>query len=55
MYNTLNSILTKQRILIVDDAPANMTILGEVLRENYEISIATNGDDAIELAQNLMR
>ncbi|MCK5680303.1 response regulator, partial [bacterium] len=53
MYNTLNSILTKQRILIVDDAPANMTILGEVLHENYKISIATNGDDTIKFTQKV--
>ncbi len=40
----------KQKILITDDIPANITVLGEVLREEYEIIIATNGEKALEIA-----
>lgn len=43
--------LANQRIMIVDDAPANIALLGEALHEKYEISVATNGQDAIKIAQ----
>ncbi len=36
-------------ILIVDDAPANIQALAEVLHEEYDISVALNGQDAIKL------
>lgn len=40
----------KQKILIVDDMPANIKVLGQVLRNEYEIVIATSGPKALELA-----
>lgn len=43
--------LSKQKILIVDDTPANITLLGRFLSERYELVIATNGHDAIRIAQ----
>lgn len=43
--------LTKQKILIVDDTPANINLLGQSLQNKYEILVATNGRDAIRLAQ----
>lgn len=42
----------KQRILVVDDTPANIKILNGLLRNEYSISIATNGPDALELANS---
>lgn len=37
------------RILIVDDAPANIQILSSILKgEGYQISVATNGRQALE-------
>ncbi len=41
----------KQVILIVDDTPINLQILVEVLGEEYEIVFATNGRDALTLAE----
>lgn len=41
----------KHRILIVDDEPINITLLGRSLRDTYDIIVATNGSDAIRLAQ----
>ncbi len=39
----------KQRILIVDDIPENLQILGNVLYDNgYDISFATSGKQALE-------
>lgn len=38
------------RILIVDDQPVNINMLGAALQEEYELSVATNGNDALRLA-----
>lgn len=46
----LKNQLAKQRILIVDDVPANIDLLGEALSGNYEITVATSGEDAIKFA-----
>ncbi len=43
--------LTRQKILIVDDVPANISLLGQSLQNKYDILVATNGHDAIRLAQ----
>jgi diguanylate cyclase (GGDEF)-like protein len=40
----------KRRVLIVDDQPANVRVLGEALREGHEIYFATSGPRALELA-----
>ena len=42
--------LKKQTILIVDDEPANIKILNEVLQKDYDIIFSTNGERAIDLA-----
>ena len=41
----------KQKILIVDDEPININLLGQALQGTYNILVATNGADAIRLAQ----
>ncbi|MDY6954120.1 MAG: PAS domain S-box protein, partial [Thermodesulfobacteriota bacterium] len=43
---------SKQRILVVDDAPENIRVLGETLRFDYKISFATNGRQAIDMARS---
>lgn len=43
---------TRQRVLIVDDEPANIKILGAMLKNDYRVIIATNGKEAIELARS---
>lgn len=45
---------TKQRpmILIVDDVPINVQILAEVLSSVYQIKVASNGADALKIAQS---
>lgn len=42
----------KQKILIVDDEPQNIKILGEALKLQHQIFIAVNGEAALGLAQN---
>lgn len=41
----------KYKILIVDDDPTNISCLVETLKEEYELVIATSGEDALRLAQ----
>src|ERR1700685_536714 len=42
----------KPRILIVDDTPANLTLLSDLLlQRGYEVAVATNGPRALALAE----
>lgn len=41
--------LERQKILIVDDVPANIKILGETFRNDYEVLAATSGEAALEV------
>lgn len=42
-------------ILIVDDLPENIEILGTVLRKNhYRVAVAMNGEEAVSVARNLL-
>ena len=43
-----------KKILIVDDYPANIKVLGELLRGKYELLVATNGLKAIAIAKEKM-
>ncbi len=40
----------RQKILIVDDEPANIKILGEMLMNDYQISFASSGSEALTLS-----
>lgn len=42
--------LKRNKILLVDDAPENLRILSECLRDRYTIMFAKNGVDALRLA-----
>lgn len=42
----------KERILIVDDTPANIDVLGAMLMDDYEISVAVNGSMALDIASS---
>ncbi|BBO82905.1 hybrid sensor histidine kinase/response regulator [Desulfosarcina ovata subsp. sediminis] len=42
--------MDKQRILIVDDTPENIRLLSDLLKPIYNVSAATNGPDALEIA-----
>ncbi len=42
--------MDRTRILIVDDIPMNIKVLGEALRKEYAVSLATSGSKALEIA-----
>lgn len=41
----------KNRILIVDDEPGNIRVLFDILRQHYEVSAATTGEQALLVAR----
>ena len=41
----------KPTILIVDDMPENIDILRGILKQNYKLKIATDGENALKIAQ----
>jgi DNA-binding response OmpR family regulator len=44
--------LPQQTILIVDDQPVNVDVLHDILRENYRVKVALNGEQALSLSQS---
>ncbi|KJR40221.1 response regulator receiver modulated metal dependent phosphohydrolase, partial [Candidatus Magnetoovum chiemensis] len=44
----------KWRILIVDDEPNNLQLMRHILAENYHLSFAINGQNAVEAANKVM-
>ncbi|MFK5951436.1 MAG: response regulator, partial [Desulfobacterium sp.] len=47
----MDNNLTRQTILVVDDVPENIDILGGILKEDYKIKFATNGEKALSIAR----
>jgi len=43
----MNEQLPKATILVVDDQPANLQILAEILQNQYDVRIANNGEKAL--------
>ncbi len=41
----------KKTILIVDDSPENISVLGEILKPYYRRQVATNGENALKLIE----
>ena len=41
-----------RKILVVDDAPENIAVLSQVLRDTYRVTAATSGTKALELAES---
>ncbi len=41
-----------RNVLIVDDTPSSVRILREALKSDYEITFATNGEDALRMARS---
>src|SRR5215469_529420 len=40
----------KKTVLVVDDAPANIRLVNEILHDTYQVRAATSGAKALELA-----
>lgn len=44
----MNRLPARARILIVDDVPTNIRLLAQTLMPDYDVRVATGGDDALE-------
>lgn len=44
--------LHKQTVLIVDDVPQNITLLGELLQPHYAVRATNSGERALRAAQS---
>ena len=42
----------KDTVLVVDDSPENIDLLGEVLKQDYKIKVALNGEKALKIARS---
>jgi response regulator RpfG family c-di-GMP phosphodiesterase len=42
----------KDTILVVDDAPENISLIVEILKQDYKVSVATSGEKSLELLNN---
>lgn len=42
--------MEREKILIVDDTPANIDVLGAILMSDYDVSVAVNGSMALDIA-----
>jgi len=49
---TANVEQKKQTVLIVDDAPDNLALMGSLLKEFYKTKVALNGEKALQIAQS---
>lgn len=49
----LHPAACRPRLLIVDDVPANVAILGEALTDDYEVQFANSGAEALQLASQI--
>jgi putative two-component system response regulator len=47
----MGSVEEKQRVLIVDDTPANIHILNDILKNQYTVLVAINGMKALKIAE----
>lgn len=44
----------KKRILVIDDSPSNISILNEILRPDYEVGFAKNGEQAFAFLEHTL-
>jgi PAS domain S-box-containing protein len=47
----IDSIMKKPTVLIVDDSPDDIAIIGELLKDLYDVKVANNGERALKVAQ----
>ena len=52
MSDTMNTEKQQQTILVVDDEPANIQALGNLLKDEYRIQVANSGEKAIAIIQD---
>ena len=41
-------------VLVVDDTPDNLTLMGSLLREHFQVKVANHGEKALKIALSLL-
>jgi len=49
--HTINEVVKKPVILVVDDQPENIDVLSNILRDAYKVKAAINGEQALQIIQ----
>lgn len=44
---------SRQTVLIVDDSPANLSLMGELLKNHYKVLVANSGAKALKIARSM--
>ncbi len=45
-------MIEKATVLVVDDTPDNVTLMSNLLRDDYKVKVAINGEKALSIAKN---
>lgn len=48
----MDESVSKQTILVVDDSPENIDILNHILKKDYQVHVAINGEKALAIARS---
>ena len=48
----MNTPISKQTVLVVDDTPENIQILNGVLRSHFKVKAAPSGEKALKIAHS---
>jgi putative two-component system response regulator len=51
--STTDTSPSKATILLVDDTPANIDVLRSILRDDYQVKVATSGERALKIAHSV--
>lgn len=49
--NFLSKVAVKSSILLVDDAPENLELMGELLSDHYKVRVAISGERALQILE----
>lgn len=47
--STLTNFSSKPIVMVIDDAPENLRVIGHLLNSNYQVRTANSGRNAIEM------
>jgi two-component system, HptB-dependent secretion and biofilm response regulator len=50
--NRHSPLLEKPTILVVDDTPDNLSLMSRLLKDNYKVKVANDGEKALRIAQS---
>lgn len=50
----MTQLMRKATVLVVDDTPANLTLISELLVEHYYVRVATSGEKALSLSRRVV-